>query len=149
MGSVCFGKLIEITNLVSNIGHTMQKTVFEIGYKVKDHQFVWNNTNLLIMIQTNGEMIWYVLTCYQMQYLSTKNKGFETAQAMSLIGNNEHHNYVNQFTLTKFINLIYWFSIRSNQQNEILAECISKTTSPRAILLTLDATLQRLHFPAL
>ena len=28
-------------------------------------------------------------------------------------------NEVKQFTLTKFINLIYWFSIRSNQQNEI------------------------------
>ena len=28
-------------------------------------------------------------------------------------------NECNQFTLTKFISFIYWFSIRSNQHNEI------------------------------
>ena len=70
MGSVCFGKLIESSNLVSFIDHTFI-TVLEIGNK--DHHFLFlKNANLLIMIQRNGDTIWYALTCYQMQYLSTK-----------------------------------------------------------------------------
>ena len=66
---------IKITNLVSFIGHTKPKTILEIVNK-----YFFKNANLLIMIQTNGKMIWYALTCYQMQYLSTKNEGFETTQ---------------------------------------------------------------------